>query len=44
MGTLGKIFFPLANVLDAEVEIEGVYFDPSRPESNRSSLKMVASE
>lgn len=30
MGTLGKIFFPLANVLDAEVEIEGVYFDPSR--------------
>lgn len=30
MGTLGKIFFPLANVLDAEIEIEGVYFDPSR--------------
>lgn len=30
LGTLGKIFFPLANVLDAEIEIEGVYFDPSR--------------
>ncbi len=30
MGTLGKIFFPLANVLDATVEMEGVHFDPSR--------------
>jgi hypothetical protein len=30
LATLGKVFFPLSNVLDAEVEMEGVYFDPSR--------------
>ena len=30
LGGMGKVFFPIANVLDAEIEMEGVYYDPSR--------------
>lgn len=30
LGSLAKIFFPMANLLEAEIEMEGVYYDPSR--------------
>ncbi|WP_020409451.1 hypothetical protein [Hahella ganghwensis] len=30
MGSIGKIFFPIANVLDADVEVEGVQIEPDR--------------
>ena len=30
LGTMGRVFFPIANVLDADIEMEGVYYDPSR--------------
>lgn len=30
IGAMSKVFFPLMNVIDAEIEMEGVYYDPSR--------------
>ncbi len=30
VGTIAKVFFPIANVLDAEVKIEGVHISPDR--------------